>query len=187
MKKLVTIGSLLGVILLAGCGQQPIISQPPVIQSSNTTTIAVDWKTYQNEQYGFEFNYPSSWHPGLEACVTYQKDCDGVLYKIGIENDNDLGILLSGVQVIIIPTVDIQAASSFIKNKIFDGKWFSFQGDDGSAQKYLFSGDAEFEFTVKFISHASKTYIISPTFDAYDTKLDNSTYNQILSTFKFIE
>ncbi|MEK7080650.1 MAG: hypothetical protein AAB925_02380 [Patescibacteria group bacterium] len=31
-------------------------------QTQNLTTETAGWKTYRNEKYGFEFNYPKEWH-----------------------------------------------------------------------------------------------------------------------------
>ena len=66
MKKVITISSvLLGVVFLAGCGQQPVSqTQPttpaPVAQTPTQPAPVISiTKTYANAKYGFEFSYPN--------------------------------------------------------------------------------------------------------------------------------
>jgi hypothetical protein len=70
MKKLIAISSiLLGVVFLAGCGEQPVsqtqpttpapVAQTPVVNQPITTTATADLKTYQNADFKFKFQYPS--------------------------------------------------------------------------------------------------------------------------------
>ncbi|MDD5072028.1 MAG: hypothetical protein PHQ42_04835 [Patescibacteria group bacterium] len=83
MKKLITLSSaLLGVIFLAGCGQQqasqtqstltpsPVVEQPtqsaatqPVltVPTAQTADETANLQTYSNTNLGFEFQYPKNW------------------------------------------------------------------------------------------------------------------------------
>ncbi len=76
MKKIVALSfAVLGIVFLAGCGQQPVSqTQPttpaPVVQqpaanpsaqqnSNPTATVPNGWQAYKN--LGFEINYPTAW------------------------------------------------------------------------------------------------------------------------------
>jgi len=89
MKKVLAISSvLLGVVFLAGCGQQPVsqtqpttsapvATQPPINQNqqiiqpttgqvtqpdtTNLNNETASWKTYTNSKSGFEVKYPNTW------------------------------------------------------------------------------------------------------------------------------
>ncbi|MDQ1283737.1 MAG: hypothetical protein QG620_85 [Patescibacteria group bacterium] len=82
MKKLLAMSSvLLGVVFLAGCGQQqtsqtqsatpapvaqqPATTQPPATQpgqTNNVTSVPSDWKTYSDQKYAYQFQYPNDWN-----------------------------------------------------------------------------------------------------------------------------
>ncbi len=65
MKKIVTLGILsLGVLFLAGCGQQPVSQTQPTTPAQLITTPS-DSQTYKNDKYGFEFQKPKKW--GIDA------------------------------------------------------------------------------------------------------------------------
>lgn len=62
MKKLLTTTLLLTAVILSGCLIKP---QAPVNNNQNindpTAIDTSDWKTYKNEEYGFEIQYPKDW------------------------------------------------------------------------------------------------------------------------------
>ena len=61
MKKVITISSvLLGIVFLAGCGQQPVSQMQPR-STTLTADEVVSWQTYSNLKLGFEFKYPKDW------------------------------------------------------------------------------------------------------------------------------
>ena len=77
MKKIVTLSALsLGILFLAGCGQQPVSQTQPTTPAPVTQTPAqpvatqqpatqpanetADWKIYINSRVGYKFSYPST-------------------------------------------------------------------------------------------------------------------------------
>lgn len=98
MNKTITLGALaLGVVFLAGCGQQqasqvtpstpnPTVQQPQVAandnvqattQSAPKTDETANWKTYTNSKFGFEIKYPSNWKISTE-----RSDAGSVVWDI---------------------------------------------------------------------------------------------------------
>ncbi len=85
MKKVLTISSvLLGVVFLAGCGQQPVsqtqpitpapVEQTPVVNqpvatqpNASSIVVPADWKVYQNTKYKYAFRYPTNFNLSAKA------------------------------------------------------------------------------------------------------------------------
>ena len=165
-------------------GDQTFVEEVSPNSNENISgTLPAGWLTYENKKNGFEFLYPPNWQPGAESCLNFKADCDGASYKVGLEDPNDLGILTSGLEVIVIPTIDKQKVADFTKKR-FDSKWFSFKDENAESQTYTFSATSNFDFSVKFIFGSNKTYIISPALEIHDVKFDQNIYNQIVSSFK---
>ena len=63
---------ILGVIFLAGCGEQPMIetqlieTQPrtpePVVELPETSQPIAGWQSYENEKYGYTVMFPENWY-----------------------------------------------------------------------------------------------------------------------------
>jgi hypothetical protein len=59
---LILIGAVVVLLAIGGYFALKAKQQPPVKQVSTTSaTETASWKTYTNNQYGFEFKYPASW------------------------------------------------------------------------------------------------------------------------------
>lgn len=64
------------ILLAIGLGSWIWHNQVPKLFPTPKTPIAdetSDWKTYRNEEYGFEFKYPANW----EVSMTYHTNADG--------------------------------------------------------------------------------------------------------------
>ena len=65
------IGFMVIVLVFSGCIKKPVVNQntnknintnqSPSPSPSQTEIDTSDWKTYRNEEFGFEFRYPSDW------------------------------------------------------------------------------------------------------------------------------
>ena len=70
------LATLLLSVVVSGCikkpTQQPIANTNQNVNAVATTTTEIDtsdWKTYRNEEYGFEFRYPEDTPPGQELVL----------------------------------------------------------------------------------------------------------------------
>jgi len=156
--------------------------------SKNTATH--HWKTYKNQTLGFTFQYPSDWkinlNPEFNKTVTLEKidlTQEKVLWSMGIKDEY------------IYPNYTIRfqreiekyfkeavADKSYNIQKIKIGNLKAYQFQEASAPS---SGSAIITLTKK------NSHYISATYTAYAHEETHfkfeHTYNQILSTFKFID
>lgn len=67
---LLAAGVIAGFFVLPQDGREPQVMTPqptsavspsPVAQPTGTLSPTVGWKIYRNEEYGFEFRYPTTW------------------------------------------------------------------------------------------------------------------------------
>lgn len=135
-----------------------------------------DWKTYQNEKYGFEFKYPRDWSKS-----DYKLELNKTNYLIG----PDIGLHgIGGNQIDFYISLNNQTLTEWINKNI---------GFEGSDEKIIIGG-------VEGIKRTGKDQITSEiaigiifqndnkvfSFSSVGEK-NNNILNQILSTFKFIE
>jgi hypothetical protein len=134
------------------------IKTPPAAQQNALDTS--DWKTYRNEEYGFEFRYPLSW----TNSSTLKSDPELIPYLLN-EGFADSSNQFRSIHVL-----------------VFNKKWIS--NFDFSGQKLVFDSSDSLRIGDKFF--IKKGDIVIQLFFTYE-KSNPELFDQILSTFKFIQ
>ena len=131
------------------------------------------WKTYRNEQYGFEFQYPQSWH---------LKDVDGgaLVNQEGLNKPHETAAL----SLIAFPE---DKGKRF--QDIYDGENANYIDFTKECKNMILGGVSAYDCSPA-ISFAGERYILfrkgDLPFEIADY-IQNNTTIKILSTFKFIE
>jgi len=180
MKKIVTLGSLLlGVVFLAGCGQQqvsqtqsttpaPVAQQPGTNQqpaASVTNIVNSDMKIYQNQQYGFEFQYPKAWTIDQERTTANE-----VVFNVGNPESREAIAFVKNDKKL---TLEQLKAT-----KVPDAKIIEKQSEMTiGGEKALVISTTEFGTTYIIFNHGVNTFTVTTGGKMIDEK--------ILSTIKF--
>lgn len=194
MKKILAISSvLLGVVFLAGCGQQPVSqTQPttpapvaPIIQPTETAS----WKIYQNTKQGFELKYPKDWSISdqTDSYVNFQKGLADFGISIISDNLNSRDLL--------------QWYNDYYSKKTAEAESNNWPLNLSSPDKFkkasfnkltAIEGNNLFAFdhsvTEVYFSKDNNIFLVSyPDSDANNPNFseDYAVIKQILSTFKF--
>jgi len=170
-------------LAVSGCFKKPV---EPVNQNQNTSTNQAgeidtsDWKTYRNEEYGFEFKYPEGWEVKINSdeqkiTIFYPEWRDGLpeggsVMTVKITNTNlnqfiddyNRSDMLNGTPL-----------SQIIKEEGYIIGGFA-------ATKLTGSTAIGVDRNFLFIDHNNKVYIIS--FADFDQE-----HIRILSTIRFIK
>lgn len=163
-------------LLAIGINYMALIKGSPVPEPAIVTSEMEDWKTYQNEGWGIEFKYPASEFPIIEdeesvSLVQWENEphADFINFsKPRILNDEEL--MPSRRE-----TLDKIALNEYSRliEYINDGILIEAETISGY---HFFTYDKKSKKVVEIVAGSPELW-----------KDKNNTFNQILSTFKFIE
>lgn len=148
---------------------------------SLTKDETANWKTYTNSKYKFSFKYPPDWEIPPDLSEGYPEQNFVLLYKnyneivLGItENIESVSQAKKAIYGERADSLDFEFGDTKIGNLVFKGPVFS----EGRVP------EQEGEW-LNFIIHKNILYAFSVDTDNPDE--DFETFNQILSTFQFID
>lgn len=174
---------------------KPVKEQAPIIQKSETASSTIDsmdgWKLYKNEEYGFEFKYPTYLDVGKEQesinLGTYQQPVKGIALGLGT--------------IVVLVSDDLK----FKANKIIESVQYEATNPPSEADKstgpYIECFNRQiYNLEVKIIAvncvgeggPAYYAYIKGKTFDVFydgypDRSIKPEDSDRFLSTFKLIQ
>jgi len=163
----------------------PLVSLEPINQNTS------NWKTYKNEEYGFEIKYPAEWNyadrsPQSGKKASYNKVSYGFNIYFGDGNMAETppsrgGTGFVGIMIFNATTNELfqNAFTSDKKQVVFNGiNAFKIESSVGIA-------DSNIEFPAEYLifENNGKAFVIS--FENSDTRgALNQTFSNMLSTFK---
>ena len=198
MKKYLFTILILASLVLTGCLSKPQINQntavipgPPSvipdssvvipaeagIQQAATTTEEIDtsdWKTYRNEEYGFEFKYPDYYEADSTYSVwndSYVSSSTGLLFQWGVNKGQETIFSISVYpenQVNILATID--------------ESMFGFVGETVVVNNIIAD---KLHYLRILVRHKNHDIVIYSSFMDYPKVFEFYEYKNILETVKF--
>ncbi len=146
-----------------------------------------DWKTYRNEEYGFEVKYPEDWKiitktvrsTGTEIEFYKNKDTK-ISIRSGFRYSQNLGRNYSLEEW-------ITESKEAIKKYQLNLKEEEIKIDNVQATKLSYRNTQDLTTYEIYTQKEGLMYEIIVLFNSSNENIYNQTFNQILSTFKFIE
>lgn len=164
-----------------------------VIDNINFFALPIEeiahWKTYKNTENGFSFLYPKNWI--IDDCIG-DKKCEGANNIVEVRSPNNLQTnLLDSFSVEIFGTFYCSSTISSARNV---WKWETFKESEYKILEYkgvLFEGSSQFQdnrfYTRKLVLIEKDNKCFQIDFLHSKNLTDQETFDQILSTFKFLE
>lgn len=151
------------------------------ITATNSIVVPSDWKTYSNNEYGFSFNYPSSWKQPILSQQSTRNIIDfsnGFSVVTGFNYDQTKGGNLTITEI----------TNSYINdNTLQNVKTQNLKIDGHLATKISYYGiDTKKNYTELYIyqdQQIQEKYIEL----VCDDSINNKLFDQITSSFKFIK
>lgn len=152
--------------------EQPVVTNTPIIKTENPINASSNLKTYRNEEWGFEFEYPAELSIKERVFGGYYSQFNLVLFK-HIGESRDWAVM---VNVVLPKFVD----TAFWKTQENTSKIIS-DGIEGVRYEYEYEGFPHTDVILPLGEHK----IILGTGEGSHIYLNE--LNQILSSFKFID
>lgn len=160
---------------LKGKQQAPISTAPTTLSPSPTTDKIANWRTYRNKEFGFEFRYPRDWE-FMEAKT--REDYSNIVWLFPRGNTGEsVGPEIS-IAVVYRP-LDEEKVKRERGGIRYNYSKISVAGRDGYASALLQGVHGEVK-EVLMDARNEQTFIIF-------TQNAINTFDQILSTFRFVD
>jgi len=161
--------------------EAPVVTSAPTFQPEITPLPdeTANWKTYRNEEYGFEFKYPSDWPIDNEA----PRD-ESVIVVVLSRISEKFGREMIYVGVWDTKTNIWNTFEEFLNRRRLDHPIEDIViGQTIKAKRIYIPQGQDGPFNIVAFEHMGKIY----EFSATCAKESSVQYDQILSTFKFTE